>query len=101
MKPFGLILAGGLFDYLSDKAAIFVTRQAVKNLEPGGEFFCTNIRESNPFRPWIEYLADWELIERSEADVRGLFAQAGIADEDISIQPDFTGLTNLITVTAK
>jgi len=98
LGQFGSILAGGLFDYLPEKIAVFVVRQAIAHLEPGGEFFFTNIREGNLFRPWIEYLADWELIERSEAEIHDLLGQAGVHRDNISIQADYTGVTNLITV---
>ncbi len=98
---FDLILAGGLFDYLQEKAALFVLKSALKRLKSGGEFFFTNISIGNPFRPWIEYLANWNLIERSESEVRELLSCAGVKEERVTIERDRTGLTILTTVRAQ
>jgi SAM-dependent methyltransferase len=76
--PFDLILAGGLFDYLSDR---FITRtlaDAWQMLAPGGRIVFTNIAVDNPYRVWIEYMADWKLIERSESDLAALCRTAGV-----------------------
>ena len=76
--PFDLMLAGGLFDYLSDR---FITRtltDAWQMLAPGGRIVFTNIAVDNPYRVWIEYMADWKLIERSESDLAALCRTAGV-----------------------
>ncbi len=70
---FHLILAGGLFDYLSDG----IIRMIIKNLAtdfllPGGEFIFTNIANGNPYRPWMETMGNWRLIERSKEDIEQL-----------------------------
>ena len=83
--PFDLILAGGLFDYLSDR---FITRtlaDAWDMLAPGGRIVFTNIATGNPYRVWIEYLGDWRLIERSEADIAALCRAA-----DVPVAPQMT-----------
>ena len=69
-QPFDLILAGGLFDYLPDRHAGYLLEQAYAQLAPGGILFFTNIAEGNPYRPLIEYVGDWFLLERSAADLR-------------------------------
>ena len=74
---FDLVVAGGLFDYLPDRWAVGTLAAARDLLVPGGRMFFSNIAGGNPFRPWIEYLADWRLIERDEADVRRLLGEAG------------------------
>ena len=79
LGPFDLILAGGLFDYLSDR---FITRTLADAwdtlLAPGGRIVFTNIATGNPYRVWIEYLGEWKLIERSEADIAGLCHAAAV-----------------------
>src|SRR5439155_14355995 len=63
--PFDLILAGGLFDYLPDRHASYLLEQLWAHLAPGGVLCVTNIAAGNPYRPLIEYVGDWFLIERS------------------------------------
>lgn len=71
--PYDLILAGGLFDYLPDRAARFVAGQAINKLcKPGSLFYFANIGKGNPYRYWAEYLSDWVLIERDEPGIRRL-----------------------------
>jgi extracellular factor (EF) 3-hydroxypalmitic acid methyl ester biosynthesis protein len=91
--PYDLVLAGGLFDYLTDQQAQFLIGVVWERLlEPGGIFFLTNIKKGNPYRVWMEYLANWHLIERSEEDLRRLVDQKGIQGE-LEITHDPTGLT--------
>lgn len=99
LGPFDLILAGGLFDYLSDKHISFFLKQALRNLlNRNGLLFFSNIRDGNPFQVWQEYLADWKLVYRSEKDVLILLTDAGFSNNDINIETDKTGLTSLVTV---
>ena len=76
---FDLVLAGGLFDYLTDR---FITRTLSDAwntlLAPGGRMVFTNIATGNPYRVWIEYLGDWKLIERSESDIAALCQASGL-----------------------
>jgi hypothetical protein len=94
--PFDLVYAGGLFDYLPDRLAertLAIARRSL--LASEGRFVFTNIATGNPFRVWLEYLANWPLIERSDADVRRLCTAAGFAAADVI--RDATGLALLIT----
>ena len=58
LGPFDLILAGGLFDYLTDR---FITRTLAEAwdtlLAPGGRIVFTNIATGNPYRVWISISA--------------------------------------------
>ncbi|HVR38946.1 MAG TPA: class I SAM-dependent methyltransferase, partial [Thermoanaerobaculia bacterium] len=65
---FDLVLAGGLFDYLPTRTGVTLIKIAYGLLNEGGTFFFTNIATRNPYRPLIEYLGDWMLIERSEEE---------------------------------
>lgn len=98
-KPFHLVLAGGLFDYLPDKAASLLIRMVTNwLLQPGGRFVLTNIESGNPFRPLMEYMADWHLIERSETDILRLCAEAGIPEGRVEMDRDATRLTLLVSI---
>ncbi|MBI5055772.1 MAG: class I SAM-dependent methyltransferase [Nitrospirae bacterium] len=96
--PFDVILAGGLFDYLSDKHISFFLKYAFnKMLNQNGILFFTNIKRGNPYKVWQEYLADWKLIYRDEDEIIGLLTAAGFSPSDFKIEKDETGLTFLVT----
>jgi extracellular factor (EF) 3-hydroxypalmitic acid methyl ester biosynthesis protein len=93
---FDLIVAGGLFDYLPDRWAVATLTAIRERLAPGGQVFLSNIASGNPFRPWIEYLADWWLIERHESDLQRLLGDAGFAEDGITVTRDSSGLALLV-----
>jgi SAM-dependent methyltransferase len=98
-RRFDLIVSGGLFDYLPDRVAILLLRILFqRRLEPGGAVFFTNMANTNPYRGWMHYLFDWNLIERSENDIRRICGIAGIEDEAVDIRQEETGLTHLVTI---
>ena len=97
---FHLILAGGLFDYLHERHAVFLISNAWKLLSRrGGTFFFTNIAAGNPYRPLIEYVGDWFLIERTKQELLDLIDQAGVPRDTISIRLDETHLAWLVEIT--
>ena len=67
-------------------------------LNQNGQLFFTNIAFDNPYRVWMEYLADWSLIERREEDIGRLCRNAGIDDGAISITRDETNLALITSV---
>lgn len=98
LGPFDLILAGGLFDYISDKHISFFLKQALhKLLQSNSMLFFANIKKDNPYKVWQEYLANWKLIYRTEDDIAHLMTTAGFSDSRIHIEKDETGLTFLVT----
>jgi extracellular factor (EF) 3-hydroxypalmitic acid methyl ester biosynthesis protein len=95
--PFDLILAGGLFDYLSDRMIARTLSDAWSMLTAEGRIVFTNIATGNPFRVWIEYMGDWKLIERSEEDVASLCRLAGVPPA--VMMRDATSLAIVATLT--
>jgi|RhiMethySRZTD1v2_1073278.scaffolds.fasta_scaffold12491_2 hypothetical protein len=95
-RPADLVLIGGLFDYLSERACAAIVRAAAERLADGGTLFFTNIGQGNPYRPWLEYCGEWTLIERTESDVRDLVDRCGVP-MDVEVSRDTTGLTLLVT----
>ncbi len=94
---FDLVLAGGLFDYLKDDQASFLIKAIhTKLLAPGGKFIFTNISEENPYKYWMEYCANWFLIERTEAEIRQLLKNCEVEMEKVSIRKEATDLTYLV-----
>jgi hypothetical protein len=97
--PFDLILAGGLFDYLNDRFIAHTLADAWNTLlSPSGRIVFTNIATGNPYRVWIEYLADWKLIERSEDDIIGLCRLGGIPAPPVIVR-DATSLALVAALT--
>lgn len=99
--PYSLIIAGGLFDYLPDRVARLLLRKLRTTtglFADGATFWFSNIASANPFRCWIEYLADWRLVERSESDLLSLLTSSGIRQDDVKFETDSTGLAHLVTV---
>jgi extracellular factor (EF) 3-hydroxypalmitic acid methyl ester biosynthesis protein len=100
-RPFDVIVAGGLFDYLADKWISHLLRVISERLlAPGGALLFTNIATGNPLRVLMEYGSNWRLIERSEEQVRALCTDSGIAESGISIERENTGLTLIARVRA-
>ncbi|UCE72408.1 MAG: class I SAM-dependent methyltransferase [Nitrospiraceae bacterium] len=97
--PFDLIVTGGLFDHMSDKHLSFFLKQALnKLLKTDGTLLFANAAEGNPFRVWMEYLANWKLNYRSEECITELLRAAGYGDKAVTMKRDETGLTFLVTV---
>lgn len=96
-ENFDLILTGGLFDYLAEKSIIKIINQLYQHcLNTGGKFFFSNISPDNIDRLWIEYLCNWHLLGRTEAQLRQLAEQADVEAHQIKIKKDQTGLTYFV-----
>jgi SAM-dependent methyltransferase len=93
---FDLVVAGGLFDYLPDRWAIATLQGVHRRLAGDGRVFFSNMANGNLFRPWIEYLGDWRLIERREDDIRRLLQQSGFNPRAARIYRDTTQLAFLV-----
>lgn len=97
--PFDLVLAGGLFDYLTDRQASHLINRADEQLlKRGGRFFFTNIVAGHGYRGCMEHVVNWQLQERSPGDILRLCDAAGVAAGRVEIATDETGLALLITV---
>lgn len=66
------IYCAGLFDYFSDKACQRVMKLFYHLIKPGCEIMATNVHSSNPAQAVMEYIAEWHLVCRSEADMERL-----------------------------
>ena len=73
----------------------WTTTEAVltRLLRPGGTFYFSTTAVGNPFRWPLEYLMEWQLIERDEAAVRALLPGC-----DVSVGREPTGLALLTHV---
>jgi len=96
--PYDLVLCGGLFDYLPDRLISRLLRQFSAALSVGGCIAFTNISNQNPFRVWMENLANWHLIHRSEDQMASIVREAGIDPDRLTIERDASGLTLLCRI---
>lgn len=71
-ETYDYIYCAGLFDYFSDKACQRVMRLFYHLVKPGGEIMTTNVHSNNPAQAVMEYIAEWHLVCRSEADMEKL-----------------------------
>lgn len=94
---YNLILCGGIFDYFDEKVGGLLIKQLEKKLADNGILFITNIAEGNPFRIQMEYLCDWELIERTEQSLAKLIQSSTSNNYRIIQEREATGLAILTT----
>ena len=97
---FDLVLAGGLFDYLTDSQIKFILKYVFNDLLlDGGKIIFTNIAQGNPYRVYMDYLVSWEVIERTENDINSMIEQAiGMSNCVYKIERDLTTLAHLVRV---
>lgn len=62
--PFDLIYCAGLFDYLAENTCRELVNLFYQNIAPGGLVLVANMDDSKPFRNFIEFVLDWQLIYR-------------------------------------
>jgi extracellular factor (EF) 3-hydroxypalmitic acid methyl ester biosynthesis protein len=69
---YDLIYCGGLFDYLSEPTCRALVDLFFNWLRPGGMVIAANMNDSKPFRNFIEFVLDWQLIYRDSAKMLAL-----------------------------
>jgi extracellular factor (EF) 3-hydroxypalmitic acid methyl ester biosynthesis protein len=72
VEKFDLIYCGGLFDYLSPDTCRALMDLWYDSLSPGGLMLIANMSDTKPFRHFIEFILDWQLIYRSGAEILSL-----------------------------
>lgn len=84
---YDVIYSAGLFDYFSDALARRAALRLHRLLDDGGELVIGNFRAVAQNRAFMELALDWELIYRSEEDLRALYD--GIAPAlDVDAEPE-------------
>lgn len=83
-----LIYSVGLIDYLSARRAKALTEALYAQLAPGGTLIVGNMLETTIGNLWpMEFLCDWSIVYRSEADMRQLAAGLPEAAMETSFDP--------------
>lgn len=97
--PFDLVLVGGLLDYLQDKHALFVIKALGSSLALHGTLYASNIKNENPYQAWLENIASWSMIDRTQEQLMEIFLASGFSTADVHITAEPTGLTLLAVAT--
>ncbi|MBD3244790.1 MAG: hypothetical protein GF335_02240 [Candidatus Moranbacteria bacterium] len=100
-KNVKMIYAGGLFDYLDDKTINFILdkiKNKVQNFRGENDdqtvkILFTNIRDSNPFQPFMEFILNWRLIGRDKKRMEGILNSLEKNESDGKLYTEPTGLT--------
>jgi extracellular factor (EF) 3-hydroxypalmitic acid methyl ester biosynthesis protein len=97
LPPQDLIYSVGLVDYLAPKRARALIASLYDRLAPDGTLIVANMFATNTGNLWpMEFLCDWPIIYRSEADMLDLAAGLNPARTDIAKDP--TGRVCLMTL---
>ncbi len=87
---YDLIYSTGLFDYLDRRVAIRLVANLRRLLKKNGLLIIANAsdKENNASAGWMEWVAEWYLIYRSEGEFKNIFLDAGFSagNLDIDIQ---------------
>jgi extracellular factor (EF) 3-hydroxypalmitic acid methyl ester biosynthesis protein len=71
-EKFDLIYCAGLFDYLAPHTCHALLELWYDSLSPGGLLLIANMTDTKPFRHFIEFILDWQLIYRNSAEISSL-----------------------------
>jgi len=71
-KKFDLIYCAGLFDYLAPETSRALMELWYEWLSPGGMMLIANMCDTKPFRHFIEFILDWQLIYRDTREILDL-----------------------------
>jgi SAM-dependent methyltransferase len=68
-----LVYSIGLIDYFGDKLVVALLNCIHRLLRPGGKVVLGNFHATNPDKAMMDYVLDWKLIHRDEADMNRMF----------------------------
>lgn len=89
---FDVIYSVGLFDYLSDRQCIGVFVGLQQLLRDEGVIYMAFKDAERYGKTDYQWLVDWYFFQRTEQDVRDLFAAAGCRDGELTMDRDATGI---------
>ena len=75
-EKFDLIYCAGLFDYLAPDTCRALIALWYDSLTPGGLLLIANMNDTKPFRNFIEFILDWQLIYRDSTEIFSLVPEA-------------------------
>ncbi len=98
-SKYDLIWSAGLFDYLSDRAAVLLLKRLNEMTAPGGRMVIGNFSNENTQRSYMEF-GGWELIHRTQNDLLRLIDAIGISRQNAFVEAEPSGV-NLFLIVEK
>ncbi len=94
---YDIVYCAGLFDYLSQRVCKRLVDLFCTMIRPGGIVIVTNVAASNPRKAWMEYVMEWNLIYRDEADMKDLVPE-GLNLKGTTVEADSTGVNLFLEI---
>jgi extracellular factor (EF) 3-hydroxypalmitic acid methyl ester biosynthesis protein len=90
VEQFDLIYCAGLFDYLAPDTCRALMELWHDSLSPGGLMLVANMTDAKPFRNFIEFVLDWQLLYRNSREFLSLVPEhcreaARVTAEPVSV----------------
>jgi SAM-dependent methyltransferase len=73
IPPQDLVYSASLLDYFDDRLAVKVLNYIHRLLKREGTVVLFSFHAGNPFKAFMDYVLEWKVIHRTEADVTALF----------------------------
>jgi len=97
-RKYDLIYATGLFDYLNYKISVKLIANLKKLLNANGALLISDARDrySNPSAHFMEWIAEWHLIYRSDEEFKQIFIEAGFKEKELKVYYEQQGIFQYI-----
>lgn len=96
-RDYDVVYCAGLFDYLSQRVCKRLVELFCTMVRPGGRVIVTNVAASNPRKAWMEYVMEWNLIYRDNAEMEDLIPD-NVPVTYSSIKADSTGVNLFLEI---
>lgn len=99
VRRYGLVWAGGLFDFLEDHYAKILLKAMWNWVDAGGQIVFSNLHPDNPSRNAMEWCWKWFLNYRTKDDLRMLCDAAGIPQSSVRFEQEPLGICIFCVIT--
>lgn len=94
---YDVVYCAGLFDYLSQRVCKRLVDLFCTMVRPGGRVIVTNVAASNPRKAWMEYVMEWNLIYRNNAEMEDLIPDNSPVTSS-TVKADSTGVNLFLEI---
>ena len=92
IPPQDLVYSIGLIDYFNDRFVVKLLNYIHSLLQLGGRVILGNFHPHNSSKALMDYVFDWKLIHRDEADMNRLFEQSMFGKQATNIRYETEGV---------
>ena len=92
LKDQDLVYSMGLIDYFGDKFVVKLMNFAHHALKAGGKLILGNFHPNNGDQALMDYVLDWKLIYRTQADMDDLYQRSSFARPCTAIRFEEEGI---------